>query len=321
MSINNSSVTVGKPAKIKPKKGLIGILKSNWQLYLLLALPCIYIIVFHYIPMLGIQIAFKNYNVVLGMAKSKWVGFVHFERFFKSYQFWLLLKNTLGLSIYNLLVNTPITIMLALCLNYLGNKYYKKTVQMITYAPHFISTVVVVGILTQALSLRTGFVNNFIDLIGGERINFMGIPQYFKSLYVWSSAWQEAGWGSIIYLAALVGVDPQLHEAAIMDGASKVKRIWHIDIPSILPTVIILLIMHVGKIMNVGFQKVLLMQNPMNLEASDIIDTYVYTIGLTSGIPNYSYATAIGLFKSIIGLILVVTVNNIAKRVNETSLW
>lgn len=319
----NSKVDAGMAIRrpTKRKLNIAGEFKKNWQLYTLLLLPVIYVIVFHYMPMYGIQIAFKKYNVALGIANSKWAGLTHFKRFFESYQFWLLLKNTLTLSVYNLIVSTPLTIMLALCLNYLGNRYYKKLVQMVTYAPHFVSTVVVVGILTQMLSLRTGFVNNFIELLGGERINFMGIPEYFQSIYVWSGIWQEAGWGSIIYLAALAGIDPQLHEAAIMDGAGKVRRIWHIDIPGILPTVIILLIMHVGKIMNVGFQKVLLMQNPMNLEASDVIDTYVYTVGLTSGIPNYSYATAIGLFKSIIGLVLIVTVNKIAKKVNETSLW
>lgn len=317
------SVNTRIPASTKKNKGMgiVGEFEKNWQLYLLLLLPFIYVVVFHYFPMYGIQIAFKQYSAALGVAKSRWIGFAHFERFFTSYQFWLLLKNTLGLSIYNLLVSTPMAILLALSLNYLGNQRYKKTVQMVTYAPHFVSTVVLVGILTQILALRTGFVNNFIELVGGDRINFMGIPAYFKSLYVWSGVWQEAGWGSIIYLAALAGIDPQLHEAAIMDGASKVKRIWHIDIPGVLPTIIILLIMQVGRIMNVGFQKVLLMQNPMNREASDVIDTYVYTVGLNSGIPNLSYATAVGLFKSVIGLILVISVNKFAKKISETSLW
>lgn len=323
MSADFKTTTLHIPIKAirKKKIGIIHEIKSKWQLYLLLLVPVVYVLIFHYGPMYGIQIAFKNYNPVLDISKSKWMGFAHFERFFKSYQFWLLMKNTLGISLYNLLVSTPIPILLAICLNYLNHKFYKKTVQMVTYAPHFISTVVVVGILAQILSLRSGFVNNFIELLGGERINFMGIPGYFKSLYVWSGVWQEVGWGSIIYLAALAGVDPQLHEAAIMDGASKIKRIWHIDIPGILPTFIILLILHVGKIMNVGFQKIYLMQNPMNLEASEVIDTYVYTVGLNSGIPNYSYSTAIGLFKSVIALILIVSVNKIAKKVSETSLW
>lgn len=323
MSTDVKTTTPHIPIKAirKKKIGIIHEIKSKWQLYLLLLIPVVYVLIFHYGPMYGIQIAFRNYNPVLGISKSKWMGFAHFERFFKSYQFWLLMKNTLGISLYNLLVSTPIPIMLAICLNYLNHKFYKKTVQMVTYAPHFISTVVVVGILAQILSLRSGFVNNFIELLGGERVNFMGIPGYFKSLYVWSGVWQEVGWGSIIYLAALAGVDPQLHEAAIMDGASKIKRIWHIDIPGILPTFIILLILHVGKIMNVGFQKIYLMQNPMNLEASEVIDTYVYTVGLNSGIPNYSYSTAIGLFKSVIALILIVSVNKIAKKVSETSLW
>ena len=306
--------TVGKPKIMKQ-------LQINWQLYLLMSVPFLYIIVFHYLPMFGLQIAFKNYSVVKGILGSKWVGLLHFNRFFHSYQFVLLLKNTIILSVYNLLAGFPFPIILALCLNYLKNEKFKKATQMVTYAPHFISVVVVAGLITQIFSVRTGFVNNLIELLGGQRVNFLGVPQYFKSIYVWSSVWQEAGWGSIIYLAALAGIDPQLHEAAMMDGASKLRRIWHIDLPGIAPTIVILLIMNIGKIMNVGFQKVLLLQNPLNMEASDIIDTYVYTTGIASGLPNFSYVTAIGLFKSIISFALIISANYTAKKLNDTSLW
>ncbi|MDF2964568.1 MAG: sugar transporter permease, partial [Paenibacillus sp.] len=288
--------------------------------YTLLLIPFAYVIIFHYIPMTGLVIAFKNYNVVQGIFNSKWVGMAHFERFFNSYDFWSVLQNTLTLSIYNLAVGFPAPIILALCINYLPSERFKKLLQMTTYAPHFISVVVIAGIIVQLLS-REGLVNNMIVLLGGQRINFMGIPEYFQSIYVFSGVWQQAGWGSIIYLAALSGIDPQLHEAARMDGASKLRRIWHIDIPGILPTIVILLIMDVGRIMNVGFQKVLLLQNPLNVGTSEVIDTYVYKVGLISGMPNFSYAAAIGLFKSIIGVILIVAVNRIARKVNDTSLW
>lgn len=294
---------------------------DNWQLYVLIFLPFVYVIVFHYLPMYGLLIAFKNYNLAKGIWGSEWAGISHFTRFFGSYDFVLVLKNTLGLSLYNLGVGFPAPIILALSLNYLRNRRFKKLVQMVTYAPHFISVVVLVGIVVQLLSVHTGIVNQMIEAITGKQINFLGEPLYFKSIYVWSGIWQQIGWGSIIYLAALSAIDPHLHEAAVMDGASKLQRIWHIDIAGIMPTIVVLLILDVGQIMNVGFQKVLLLQNQLNLEASEVIDTYVYKVGIISGIPNYSYATAIGLFKSLIGLILIVSVNKIARKVSDTSLW
>ncbi|ULL19580.1 sugar ABC transporter permease [Paenibacillus sp. H1-7] len=294
---------------------------ENWQLYALVAIPFLYVIIFHYVPMLGIQIAFKNYNIVKGIWGSEWIGFDHFQRFFRSYEFILVLKNTLLLNLYNLVVGFPAPIALALCLNYIRNEHYKKAVQLVTYAPHFISVVVLVGIVIQMFSPLTGILSQLITWLTGEKINVLGDPAYFKSLYVWSGVWQHIGWGSIIYLAALSSVDPQLHEAAIVDGASKLQRVRHIDIPSIMPTIVMLLILEFGKIMTVGFQKVLLLQNPMNVDASEVIDTYVYKIGFITGMPNYSYATAIGLFKSLIGLILIITANKIARKVNDTSLW
>ncbi|WP_243767226.1 ABC transporter permease [Paenibacillus agricola] len=308
------------PVRATDKLKTLKKMRENWELYTLLLIPFAYVLIFHYIPMTGLIIAFKNYNVVQGIFHSKWVGLAHFERFFNSYDFWNVLKNTLTLSVYNLVVGFPAPIILALCINYLPGERFKKLLQMTTYAPHFISVVVIAGILVQLLS-REGLVNNLIVLLGGQRVNLMGIPEYFQSIYVFSGVWQQAGWGSIIYLAALSGIDPQLHEAARMDGASKLRRIWHIDIPGILPTIVILLIMDIGRIMNVGFQKVLLLQNPLNVSASEVIDTYVYKVGLISGMPNFSYAAAIGLFKSLIGVILIVAVNRIARKVNNTSLW
>lgn len=317
---NHAAIHAGSPA-IRPKKKSFNKALSNWQLYLMVFLPVIYIIIFHYLPMYGIIIAFKNYSPIKGIMNSSWVGLAHFDRFFHSYQFLKLLKNTLLLSLYSLIAGFPFPIILALSLNYIENKTFKKTVQMTTYAPHFISTVVMVGILTQMLSMRTGMVNNIIELLGGQRIDFLGIEGLFRHIYVWSGVWQGAGWGSIVYIAALAGVDPQLHEAAIIDGANKFKRVWHIDIPSILPTIVITLIMNLGGILNVGFQKVFLLQNNINRDAAEVIETYVYNVGINSGLPNFSYATAISLTKSVVSLILIFIVNRIARKVSETSLW
>ncbi len=296
-------------------------LLNNWQLYLLILLPLVYIIVFKYVPMYGAQIAFKNYSSIYGFWGSPWVGMDHFIRFVKSPMFSVLLVNTLSLSFYSLLAGFPFPIMLALGLNYIKNKYYKKTVQMVTYIPYFISVVVMVGILMQVLGPRFGLVNNIIRFVGGEPVDFFSRPEYFRSLYVWSGVWQQAGWGSIIYIAALAGIDPQLYEAAMIDGANKIKRIWHIDLPGLMPTAIIMLILNIGTLMNMGFEKAFLMQNPLNIGVSEVIDTYVYKMGLASASANFSYSAAIGLFQSLVGFILTIMVNRIAKSVSENSLW
>ena len=293
----------------------------NWDLYLIVSVPVAYIVIFHYVPMYGAQIAFRNFSPIKGIWGSPWVGFEHVVRFAESFSFWRIFGNTLGLSIYHLAAGFPIPIMLALSLNYARSRAFKKTVQLVTYAPHFISTVVIVGMILQFLATRGGIVNALIGLAGIEAVNFMGEPAYFKSIYVWTEVWQETGWGAIIYLAALSAIDPELHEAAIVDGASRVQRIVHIDIPGILPTVTILLILRFGRVLFVGFEKVLLMQNPLNLPSSEIIQTYVYKIGLVSAIPNYSYAAAIGLFSAVISFVLLVLVNQFAKRLGQTSLW
>src|SRR5690625_277882 len=292
-------------------------LKINWQLYLLLAPGLIYFIVFKYYPMYGLQIAFKNFRAVDGILGSEWVGLDHFKRFFDSYYFWDLIKNTLGINLYALAL-FPISIIVALSLNELRDGKFKKISQTITYAPHFISVVVFVGMIIAFLDPSTGIVNNFLQFLGFEPINFMTSPKWFKSIFVWSNEWQNLGWGAIIYLAALAGVDPQLHEAAKVDGASRLQRIWHINIPSILPTIIILLILNMGNMMSIGFEKILLMQNELILSSSQVIQTYVYEAGLLHG--QYSYSTAVGFFNSVVNFIILVFFNRIARRTG-TSLW
>ncbi|GAF11380.1 ABC transporter, permease protein [Bacillus sp. JCM 19046] len=294
-------------------------LARSWQLYVLLAPTLLYFLIFKYYPMYGLQIAFRDYLPGLGIWGSEWVGWHHFVRFFQSYQFWEIMENTLVLSIYELAVGFPLPIVLALMLNMLISHKYKRFIQTVVYAPHFISVVVMVGILFVFLSPSSGLINHFIVLFGGSPINFMASPEWFKTLYVFSGVWQGTGFAAIIYLAALAGVDPSLHEAAVMDGASKFKRVLHIDIPAILPVSVIMLILALGNLMNMGFEKALLMQTPLNKESSNIIATYVYEVGIQQA--QYSFGTAVGLFNSIINLILLVTVNQIARRVSDNSLW
>lgn len=294
-------------------------LKKHWELYLLVLPPVLYLLIFKYIPMVGVQIAFKDFSVVKGIWGSPWVGFKHFEAFFQSPNFWLLIKNTIGISFYSLIAGFPIPILLALALNEIRTGYFKKTVQMVTYAPHFISTVVMVSIIILMLSPHVGVVDKLFTLLGFPMTNFMGIPEYFKSIYVWSGVWQGMGYSSIIYIAALAGVDPSLYEAAKMDGASRLRKIWHIDLPSLVPVTVIMLILSLGSIMGVGFEKIYLMQNPLNTSASEVISTYVYKVGLIGA--NFSFSSAVGFFNSIINLILLVIVNGISRKVSQNSLW
>ncbi|RWS45278.1 sugar ABC transporter permease [Bacillus mycoides] len=277
-----------------------------------------YFIVFHYIPMYGVQIAFKDFIATLGIWDSPWVGMKHFERFFNSYYFWRLIKNTLIIGVYTLAVAFPIPIIIALMLNEVRNSKFKKFVQTIIYAPHFLSTVVVVGMLILFLK-PDGLINQIIILVGGKPIAFMSEPSWFKTLYVFSDVWQTMGWSSIIYLSALTAVDYSLHESAMIDGASRLQRIWHINIPTIMPTIIILFILNAGSVMSVGFEKVFLMQNTLNMSTSDVISTFVYRSGIEQA--EYSFSAAIGLFNSIINFIMLVMVNFFAKKVNQTSLW
>jgi multiple sugar transport system permease protein/putative aldouronate transport system permease protein len=300
---------------------LVQQLRRSWQLYVLLALPLLYLLVFQYWPMYGAQIAFRNFNAGRGITGSPWVGLQHFERFIGSYNFVLTLRNTLVISFYSLVVGFPFPIMLALGLNYVSKAWFKRSVQLVTYAPYFISTVVMAGIILQFLSPTHGIANILLQQLGFKPINFMARADWFAHIYVWSGLWQTLGFGAIIYLAALSGVDPTLHEAAVVDGASKLQRMRYIDLPELMPLAIVLLLLSLGGILSTGFEKILLLQNPLNLRTAEVIDTYVYRVGLASPVPNYSYAAAIGLFKSVIGLLLVLGVNRFAKRVGGASLW
>lgn len=291
----------------------------NWELYLFIAPAFLYFLIFHYGPMYGIQIAFKNFIPTLGVTGSPWVGFDHFIRFFNSYYFWDLLWNTLSISLYELAIGFPLPIILALAFNEVKDSFFKRTVQTVTYAPHFISVVVMSGMIITFLSPSSGMIVNLVQALGFQSPQFLTDPAWFKTVYVLSGVWQSAGWGTIIYLAALSGVDPQLHEAAVVDGASRFKRILHINIPAIIPTITILLILNMGSILGVGFEKILLLQNPLNMGSSDVISTFVYRSGLVDA--QYSFSTAVGLFNSVANAILLITVNQIARRTSENSLW
>lgn len=293
--------------------------RQYWMLYVFLLPTLIYLLIFNYGPLYGIQIAFKDFYANLGITGSPWVGFKHFNRFFNSYYFGRLLKNTIMLSLYGLML-FPLPIIFSLMLNEIKNIKFKKTVQTLTYAPYFISVVVVVGMLVVFLDANTGLLNNIFAKLGIERQHFLTDPGWFRHVYVWSGQWQSLGWGTIIYLAALAGVNPELQEAAIMDGATRLQRIWYINIPAIIPQILTLFILSLGSFMSTGFEKVLLMSNSLNAETSDIIQKYVYEIGLIDG--QYSFAAAIGLFESVINIVLLVLANQIVKRLNRSSrLW
>ncbi len=293
--------------------------KAHWQLYLLVFPPLLFFLIFKYYPMANAVLAFKDFNVVKGIWGSPWVGTKHFDAFFENPIFWTLLKNTLLLSLFLLLAGFPIPILLALMLNEVRSARFKKFVQLVTFAPYFISTVVMVSIIMLFLAPRLGFANVALQYFGLEPINFLGEPGMFRSIYVISDIWQTAGYAAVIYLAALAGIDPTLYEAAKVDGASRLQKIIHVDLPGILPTITIILILNVGNVMSLGFEKIYLLQNSLNLPTSEVIATYVYSIGLLNA--NYSFATAVGLFNSVINLILLVTVNSLAKRLSNTSIW
>lgn len=291
------------------------------QLYFFLLLPLIYLIIFQYVPMFGLQIAFKDYSIADGILGSEWAGFKYFNKLFKDYNFKRILVNTLRISIYSLVVNFFIPITLALSLNCLRHQKVKKTIQTITYIPHFVSTVVLVGMVNQMLNPIIGLYGNLFQAITGSRaMDILGVPGAFPHLYVWTGVWQNVGWGSIIYMAALANSDQELNEAAQIDGASRFQRVLYVDIPTILPTAIIMLILDCGRVMNVGFEKVYLMQNSLNLSYSEVISTYVYKMAF-GGNSNFSYSTAVGMFNSVVNFLLIMVVNQISKKVSDTSLW
>lgn len=288
-------------------------------MYLFLLPALAYIVIFHYIPMYGIQIAFRDYKPILGFAGSPWAGMKYFNQFFGSANFGRTLSNTVILSIQQLLITFPLPIILALMLNSLRSLRFKKVMQTVTYAPYFISTVVLVSMMSVLFSPTSGVVNNIIKAMGGKPILFLARPEWFRPLYVFSSAWQGTGWSSIVYIAALAGVGPELHEAASIDGANKLKRIWHIDLPSIRPTIIVILVLSIGNLMSLGFEKALLMQKNMNLATAEIIATYVYKVVILQ--TQYSFSAAVGLFNSIVNTALLVGVNRVAKKMADTSIW
>ena len=310
-------------AAVLPRRPRVGRFLKNlrkyWQYYILLLPALAYFLIFCYGPMYGAQIAFRNFNARDGITGSAWVGFAHFERFFRSPYFGSLLRNTFVISIYGLLAGFPLPILLALSLNELKGTKVKKLAQTVTYAPYFISTVVMCGMLIAFLNPNTGIINKLIAALGGEPVPFLSEAALFPSIYVWSGVWQGTGWGSVIYFAALSGVDPQLLEAATLDGATRWQKIWYVNLPALMPTIVIMLIMNCGSLLSVGYEKVFLLQNALNLETSEVISTYVYKTGLVSA--QYSFSTAIGLFNSVVNLILLVTVNAVSRRIGENSLW
>ncbi len=308
----NTQMTVKRSLRSRKK------IKKYWRLYVMMAPAIIFFAIFNYYPMYGVIIAFKEYSPRLGILGSPWVGFTHFERFFDAYYFWDILKNTLLIGAYQLAM-FPVPIILALSMNEIRNRHFKKITQTITYAPHFISVVVMTGMIIAFLSPTSGIINNFIGLFGVGPIAFLSEPAWFKTIFVQSGVWQTMGWGAIVYLAALAGVSPELHEAATIDGATRLQRILHINIPAIVPIISILLILDVGNLMAVSFEKIYLLQNPLNMQASDVIQTFVYRTGLLEA--QYSFSAAVGLFNSVINLILLVVVNYVVRKTTKNSLW
>jgi len=319
-TVKSTAKSTAKPAR--SRQGLwttIGRdLRRNKLLYLMVLPVIAYYVIFDYGPMYGLQIAFKDYSPGDGIWGSRWVGFAQFAEFFQSYYFWRLIRNTLLISVYELIFGFPAPIILALLLNELRKQLFKRIVQTITYLPHFISVVVVVGMLVDFLA-RDGIVNQMLGYLGVEAKSYLSEPGWFRFLYVSSGIWQQIGWGSIIFLAALSNIDPSLYEAAKVDGAGRWKQMLHITIPGIMPTVIILLILRMGSMMSVGSEKILLMYNPLTYDTADVISTFVYRKGILEA--SYSYTTAVGLFNAVIAFLLVIISNSISKRVSETKLW
>ena len=294
-------------------------LRNNWLLYVFVLPTILFYVIFHYVPMYGAVIAFKNFIPFKGIMGSPWVGFEHFERFFQGPFFDLLIRNTLIISVYTLIATFPIPIIFALMLNQVEYPWFRKTLQTSSYIPYFISMVVYIAMVFMFLSPSIGLINRLIMLAGGEAIHFMNKADWFYHVYVATDVWKETGFAAIIYIAVLSTINPELHEAALVDGATKLQRIFYIDIPGIVPTAVILLILRVGRLMDIGFEKAYLLQTELNIDASEIIPTYVYKAGLIGA--QFSYSSAIGLFNSVINLVLILVVNQISKKVTGNSLW
>ncbi|WP_214628166.1 ABC transporter permease [Paenibacillus agaridevorans] len=293
-------------------------LRRNKYIYLM-ALPVVaYYIIFQYLPIYGIQIAFRDYSPSAGFLNSPFVGLKHFLNFFDSYYFWRLIKNTVMINFYELIFGFPMPILFALLLNEIRRSWFKRTVQTISYLPHFISVVIIAGMITDFVA-RDGLINQFIMLLGGDAIPFLQKAEWFRTIYVGSGIWQGLGWSTIIYLAAISNIDPTLYEAATVDGAGRFRQALHITIPGIVPIVIIMLILQMGYMMSVGHEKIILLYNPITYETADVISTYVFRKGILEA--NYSFSTAVSLFNSVINFALLILANNISRRVSETSLW
>lgn len=313
MKTRNISVAQGKKMSVWAK-----MYKSRYAYMLFLPVLAWYIL-FCYVPMYGIVIAFKDYNLFTGIADSPWVGFKHFQQFFESMFFGRLVRNTFLISFYGLIFGFPAPILLAILFNELKNGLFKKVVQTISYLPHFISTVIIVSMFVSFLSPNGGLINNLIMAFGGKPIYFLGDPKYFRTIYTVMGIWQGVGWGTIIYLAALAGINTELYEAAIIDGCNRFKQTIHVTLPGIVSTIIIMLIFRVGALLSVGSESIILMYNPAIYETADVISTYVYRRGLIEA--QYSFGAAVGLFNAVIGIVLISITNALAKRYSETSLW
>lgn len=325
MSISNNAMqTANASAHLRVSRN--SAFQNHWKkikkskfLYLMFLPVLAYFIIFKFWPMAGLVIAFKKFNPIDGMWGSPWVGMRYFTQFFGSVYFWRLLRNTIVINMYGLVFVFTAPIILALLLNEVENRFFKRVVQTISYLPHFISTVIIVSMAVQFMSPSNGIINNVIAALGGERIYFLSKPQLFWGIYTSIDIWRSIGWGSIIYMAAITNIDQQMYEAAIIDGAGRWKQLWHITLPCLLPTVMVLLILRIGHFMQVGFEPILLMYNTNTYETADVIETYVYRQGLQSA--NYSYATAVGMFQSIIGFVLVVLTNKVSKKFADQGLW
>jgi len=311
--------------EIVPEKPLLAIFhriskdfKKNWFVYLMVLPVVTYYLIFYYVPMYGIQIGFKDFNIAKGYSGSPWVGLKYFKMFFDSFYLWRVLRNTVLINLYELIFSFPAPILFALLLNEVKNRRFKKYVQTISYLPHFISTVVICGIITN-FCVSDGLINDIISLLGGERNSLLQNVKYFRTIFIASGIWQGLGFSSIIYFAAISAVDQELYQSAIIDGASRFRQVWHITLPSIKPTIIILLILNIGGFLNVGFQKIILLYNPATYEVADVISSHVYTYGLQK--LNWSYGAAVGLFNSVANLILLIAANRVSKKVSEISLW
>lgn len=294
-------------------------LKKYWDLYLIMLPGLAYFIIFKYVPMGGIIVAFQDFSAFAGIRGSEWVGLAHFKNMFTDSEFYTVFKNTLLISLYKLIWGFPGPIILALMLNEVRHMLYKRGVQTLVYLPHFLSWVIIGGILINVLSPATGIVNQFLGMLGLEPIFFLGSQEWFRTVLVVSDIWKEAGWGAIIYLAALASIDPQIYEAAVVDGAGKWKQLIHVTLPSLIGTIVILFVLRLGSVLDVGFEQIFVLYNPLVYNVADVIETYVYRTGITQG--QFSFTTAVGLFKSVISLILVVLANKAARKLGQDSLW